>query len=171
MELLFERLETMNGACIDRFSAWFAYHLSNFQFRWNWEDWNAALSLDPLHPKPKFVRETLVRCMRLSYHQRIADLVHESFQPLLPEPPNPINLYEGDTEGIVDSELEAANELTKMVTEKSSIDEILEKIHAISSPMDDVGSEFSELQIKVFSNVLLNCASKSFTHLFAAIGK
>ena len=49
--------------------------------------------MDPEHPKPKFVKETLLRCLRLSYHQRVADGVPESFQGLVPDMPDPIFKY------------------------------------------------------------------------------
>ncbi|OTF74987.1 nuclear cap-binding protein subunit 1-like protein [Euroglyphus maynei] len=74
VELLFDRLDSMNGACVNRFACWFAYHLSNFQFRWNWDDWNIALKYEPLHPKPKFIAETLQYCLRLSYHAKVLEM-------------------------------------------------------------------------------------------------
>lgn len=84
----------MNGTCVHRFASWFAYHLSNFQFRWNWEDWSVALKNDPLHPKQKFIGETLQRCLRLSYHAKVVELVPESFKSLLPALAKPANKYE-----------------------------------------------------------------------------
>ena len=28
--------------CVDRFLSWFAFHLSNFDFKWLWAEWAAA---------------------------------------------------------------------------------------------------------------------------------
>ncbi|XP_046913339.2 nuclear cap-binding protein subunit 1 [Dermatophagoides farinae] len=93
VELLFDRLDSMNGACINRFASWFAYHLSNFQFRWNWDDWSIALKYEPLHPKPKFIAETLQYCLRLSYHTKVFESAPQTFHKLAPELAKPKNKF------------------------------------------------------------------------------
>ena len=70
-ELLYERMDSMNATCFDRFVSWFSYHLSNFQFRWSWEDWEEALKLDPEQAKPKFIKEVLLRCLRYLNNSQI----------------------------------------------------------------------------------------------------
>ncbi|KAI1301384.1 Nuclear cap-binding protein subunit 1 [Halotydeus destructor] len=170
VELMFERLENMNGACVDRFASWFAYHLGNFEFRWAWDDWSSALTLDPLHPKTKFVRETLISCMRLSYHERINSSVPESFHALMPEKPEAKNIYESPTDLVSESDIELAKKIKEMIITKVSPDEILE--HLTTQPSDAMEDNVSVMtQTNVFGTVLLNAAKVSFTHLFAAIGK
>lgn len=65
-EILFRRIDSMAATAFDRFVWWFAYHLSNFQFRWSWEDWDSCLQRDPEHPRPKFIREVLLKALRYS---------------------------------------------------------------------------------------------------------
>jgi nuclear cap-binding protein subunit 1 len=132
VELIFDRLDTMNVACIDRFAFWFAYHLSNFQFAWNWDDWSSCLSMDPLHPKPKFVRETLIKCMRLSYHQRIVDLIPESFKALMPDYPEPQNKY-NLKEGSTLPGAEVANNVCELLKKRCTLEELSAAIDEVNN--------------------------------------
>ena len=49
--------------------------------------------MDPEGPKPKFIKEVLLKCLRLSYHQRVKDVVPESFHSLVPELTEPFFKY------------------------------------------------------------------------------
>jgi len=64
--------------------------LSNFQFRWSWEDWESCLLLDQEHPRPKLIKEVLLKAQRLAYHERIHKIVPESYESLIPEKPEAI---------------------------------------------------------------------------------
>ncbi|GFT18086.1 nuclear cap-binding protein subunit 1 [Nephila pilipes] len=172
VELMYERLDTMNIDCANRFASWFAYHLSNFQFRWNWDDWSDCISLDPLHPRPVFIRETLHKCMRLSYHQRIVDLMPEGFSNLLPL--KPITLFKYGQEGAEALPgTVASQQLVGAFKERCTAEEALLVIKDLPNPLqeDDVEPTHNPLKIDVFVQTLLNFADKSFSHAFAAVAK
>ncbi|OCT97738.1 hypothetical protein XELAEV_18009967mg [Xenopus laevis] len=173
-EMLYTRLDTMNTTCIDRFINWFSHHLSNFQFRWNWEDWADCLSQDLDKPKPQFVREVLEKCMRLSYHQRILDIVPATFSALYPANPSNVIKY-GDESNSALPGYSVAVILTNAIKNKASDKEIFNILKDIPNPNqdddDDEGIGFNPLKIEVFVQTLLNLASKSFSHSFSALAK
>ncbi|EDS38611.1 nuclear cap-binding protein subunit 1 [Culex quinquefasciatus] len=92
-EILFMRIDSMNTSCFDRFANWFSYHLSNFQFRWSWDDWDSCLLLEMEHPRPKFIQEVLLKCLRFSFHDRFKEMMPETYTKLIPKPPIPTYKY------------------------------------------------------------------------------
>ncbi|XP_056374895.1 nuclear cap-binding protein subunit 1 [Hyla sarda] len=173
-EMLYTRLDTMNVTCIDRFINWFSHHLSNFQFRWNWEDWADCLSQDLDRPKPQFVREVLEKSMRLSYYQRILDIVPSSFSALYPAEPKCVNKY-GDESSSALPGYALAVTLTNAIKNKAVNEDVFNILKDVQNPNhdddDDEGVSFNPLKIEVFVQSLLNLASKSFSHSFSAIAK
>lgn len=164
----------MNTTCIDRLLNWFSHHLSNFQFRWSWDDWADCLTQDIENPKPKFVKEVLEKSMRLSYHQRIVDIVPASFSALIPA--NPVCSYKYGEEA--DSSLPGlAMTITvgNAIKNRASNEEILIVLKDVPNPNqdddDDEGDGFNPLKIEVFLQTLLHLAAKSFSHSFSALAK
>ena len=171
IELLFERLDSMNVACVDRFATWFAYHLSNFLFQWSWQDWAQYVTQSELQPKPKFIKETLARCLRLSYYEKVLGLIPENFQVLMPEPPLPVNKYlNEDAETL--PEYSIVEKLMNAFKDKATPEQVIEVINEIDKlPGQRLENDFNPLKISSFLTVLLSYASKSFTHLFYMIHK
>ncbi|XP_061056189.1 nuclear cap-binding protein subunit 1 isoform X2 [Eubalaena glacialis] len=173
-EMLYMRLDTMNTTCVDRFINWFSHHLSNFQFRWSWEDWSDCLAQDPESPKPKFVREVLEKCMRLSYHQRILDIVPPTFSALCPANPTCIYKYGDESSNSLPGHSVALC-LAVAFKSKATNDEIFSILKDVPNPNqdddDDEGFSFNPLKIEVFVQTLLHLAAKSFSHSFSALAK
>ncbi|MBZ3869725.1 Nuclear cap-binding protein subunit 1, partial [Sciurus carolinensis] len=156
------------------FINWFSHHLSNFQFRWSWEDWSDCLTQDLESPKPKFVREVLEKCMRLSYHQRILDIVPPTFSALCPANPTCIYKYGDESSNSLPGHSVALC-LAVAFKSKATNDEIFSILKDVPNPNqdddDDEGFSFNPLKIEVFVQTLLHLAAKSFSHSFSALAK
>ncbi|XP_045465883.1 nuclear cap-binding protein subunit 1 [Harmonia axyridis] len=171
-EMLFMRIDTMNVSCFDRFVNWFSYHLSNFQYRWTWEDWDSCLSLDSEHPKPKFIREVMLKCMRLSYWQRIREILPDSFSCFIPEKTEPYYKYSQEGAATLPGTA-TAHQLVVSIRQKCTPEDVLGVLKDLPNPRseEEADSRFNPLKIDVFVQTLLNLGSKSFSHSFAAISK
>ncbi|CAL8267352.1 unnamed protein product [Boreogadus saida] len=173
-EMLYTRLDTMNTTCIDRLINWFSHHLSNFQFRWSWDDWADCLTLDAEKPKPKFVKEVLEKSMRLSYHQRIVDIVPAGFTPLIPAEPSFYYKY-GEESAASLPGYQTSVTVGNAIKNRASNEEILAILKDMPKPNqeedDDEGESFNPLKTEVFLQTLLHLAAKSFSHSFSALAK
>ncbi|KAM8909273.1 nuclear cap-binding protein subunit 1 [Spinachia spinachia] len=173
-EMLYMRLDTMNTSCVDRLINWFSHHLSNFQFRWSWDDWSDCLTVDLEKPKPKFVKEVLEKSMRLSYHQRMVDIVPATFSALIPAEPIFIYKYEEESSSSLPG-YPASITVGNAIKNRATNEEILTILKEVPNPNqeddDDEGESFNPLKIDVFLQTLLHLAAKSFSHSFSALGK
>uniref|UniRef100_A0A3P8Z5D6 Nuclear cap-binding protein subunit 1 n=1 Tax=Esox lucius TaxID=8010 RepID=A0A3P8Z5D6_ESOLU len=173
-EMMYMRLDTMNTTCIDRLLNWFSHHLSNFQFRWSWDDWADCLAMDADKPKPKFVKEVLEKCMRLSYHQRIVDIVPPTFSALIPAEPIFFYKYQDEANSKC-AGYAVAITVGNAIKNRASNEEILTVLKDVPNPNqeddDDEGEGFNPLKIEVFLQTLLHLAAKSFSHSFSALAK
>ncbi|KAH8357218.1 hypothetical protein KR084_010040 [Drosophila pseudotakahashii] len=166
-DILFDRLDTMSVACFDRLVNWLSHHLSNFAFCFHWAKWGQRLpspvdaSASNLQPKVVFLRELLKKCIRLSYHQRLVDIVPEVLAGFLPPAPFPRFKF-------VDETLPGAK-LSKSLLEAMRNKQCSPEM--ISSLIGDTTGIGPLLKINVFTQNCLHLGSKSFSHTFAILRK
>eukprot|EP01114_Cavostelium_apophysatum_P014517 TRINITY_DN3790_c0_g1_i1.p1 TRINITY_DN3790_c0_g1~~TRINITY_DN3790_c0_g1_i1.p1 ORF type:complete len:829 (-),score=226.89 TRINITY_DN3790_c0_g1_i1:25-2442(-) len=157
---LFDRLDQLDVECNDRFSTWFAFHLSNFDFKWIWSGWDYILQSKEDNVRTRFVNAVLDKTMRLSYHERVKKSLPEEFHELMPEKPAPNFKYDSD-----------------QAKYKNEANLLLEKLRAKESP-DNIANGLLENDALVFRpnreetidllvSCLLKLGSKSFSHLLA----
>ncbi|KAH7962233.1 hypothetical protein HPB52_014949 [Rhipicephalus sanguineus] len=110
---------------------------------------------------------------RLSYHQRVVELVPASFAPFLPAKPVPDYRFEKEgADGLPGAPVAAR--LSSCIRNKCTPEEALEVLAELPNPLqEDEGMEpaHNPLKIQVFVETLLYIASKSFSHSFAGIAK
>jgi nuclear cap-binding protein subunit 1 len=85
MRFLYRRTDDMDMDLSYRFMDWFAHHLSNFEFRWKWDEWQENLSDSGLHPKKAFIIGAIDKEIRLSFAKRIRETLPKSYHSLIPE--------------------------------------------------------------------------------------
>ncbi|KAH8756749.1 MIF4G like-domain-containing protein [Diaporthe sp. PMI_573] len=151
-----------------RFTDWFAHHLSNFGFTWKWTEWTADVKLPDLHPCKAFIMGAIDKEIRLSFAGRIRKTLPEGYQELVPpekdveEPP-----FKFEKDDIPFAQ--EGRELAQLLKRKASDEDIQPVIERIHSLAIDQGLDPLVASTDVFTTAVLSIGSKSLSHVLAAI--
>lgn len=160
---IYGKLDELGPLAADRLAAWFAHHLSNFDYKWNWTAWSDVLAAPPTSMQYIFVRFTLEKLVRLSYRDRVASTLPEPFRPLLP-PESREHFKFAVAEGqMPDDEAETAMRVTQLIQGRAPVEEIK---GALGEMVQD---ELDSMQREVLLQSLLKVGSKSLSHMLAVV--
>ncbi|KAF8511162.1 MIF4G like-domain-containing protein [Gautieria morchelliformis] len=172
------KLYTFLGEGLDveiaqRFSEWFAVHMSNFNFQWVWKEWAPDLALSGCHPKRNYIRRALRYEVRLSYHDRIMKTLPETMQSpeadvMAAQPPGPE--YEYDDPGHI--HYDAAQSLLSLLRGRSNVHEVMNHVETLKNNLAESGEPEQRASSLVRSMVmqsLLHIGSRSFSHFLNAM--
>ncbi|GJQ11567.1 hypothetical protein GpartN1_g3358.t1 [Galdieria partita] len=159
VEEMFAMADKYDSEVFDRITDWFARHLSNFGYKWNWDDWVFVTDKESYDNEKQlyqllFCKEVLHKCLRLSYFEHISNAIPASLRELLTEP-GKATLDETEEETAVASEL-AKHMIGKERKPSSEIEEFLSLRFPFES---DLSSAFCTL-----CRALLISGSKTFSH-------
>jgi nuclear cap-binding protein subunit 1 len=183
IRFLYANLETFDVELFYRLLNWFSHHISNFGFKWKWEEWADDLKLDELHPQRKFIEQLILKEVRLSYPKRVEETLPNEFLGLVPDIPEdpPFEYLEESSpyqevvkqlisalkESRENVEMENAAESSNSV--ESVLNEVKEKITS-----ESVGGRADELD-KVFIHVIVSTVchigNRSLSHAENWIGR
>lgn len=149
-------MNDLDHSSIDRLANWFSLHLSNFDFKWNWNKWSSFLVEDGLEVDTNtntnqllFITLVLRGILNLSYRERILGTLPEAFHPFLPV--KEVVRFSEDTS-------EMGIQITKVIMEKGSGEDILK-----------ISNDSSNDSIVI--NCIFKFGSKSRTYMLAIIEK
>ena len=123
--------------------------------------------------------------MRLSYHQRISEIIPDTMKALLPAPSKPLYKYETEESANLDGTA-IAHQLLEKIKQRCLPEDIVQLVREIpdneimikhengemtTENNEDETTHCNPLKIEVFTSTLLYFGSKSFSHIFAALAK
>jgi hypothetical protein len=86
VETLIREARRLDTEVMDRVAEWLAFHLSHFRWKWNWDAWIPLLS--DVH-SAALITTMLEYAVRLSYRERIQEVIPAEFHQLLVPRPEP----------------------------------------------------------------------------------
>ncbi|KAK6054249.1 MIF4G like protein [Cooperia oncophora] len=158
LNFLYQRAGTMQPLCLDRLVDWFSFHLSNFGFRWSWNDWKDCLVADRWDAKKIFAREVIEKvpsAVLLRTVERVPSYVvccHDS-----PSSRCCVQIrrwYESVASKFHSSALQSRSDDNTIMAE-----------------IRDADDRYDPDLFGIFFAVLLKTSAKSFSHTFVALSR
>ena len=131
---------------LNRLASWFAHHLSHYDFKWNWAEWQSISESKIISTQRVFLRMLVYRLLLLSYHEKMESVLPEFMLPMLPYKSSSAIPSEG-----------LSKEVHEFLKKRPSLQELQSKI--VSENWDVSKSVFE---------VMLLMGSKTFSHLLNA---
>lgn len=91
VKAMFQHADELDPEIFDRLTDWFAFHLSNFGYKWNWQEWAVYADSEMVEKFPfraLFCKDVISRCVRLSYHDRVKSILPDEMKVFLPPQTN-----------------------------------------------------------------------------------
>ena len=140
---------------LERLAGWFAHHLSHYDFKWNWAEWQGIVenNEDGSNCKRVFLRLLIFKLLLLSYQEKMQAVLPEFMLKMMPS----LNSAAKLSDTFNDSLLE-------FMKKRPSIDEIREYVARESVPVEELFEVFLFLGSKTFSH--LSSATDRYACLF-----
>ncbi|KAI3629363.1 hypothetical protein MIR68_012568 [Amoeboaphelidium protococcarum] len=187
---LFDRLNHLNAAQRISFSKWFAFHISNFDFRWNFKAWMATVSnsegggeLSGI--QSQFIKESLVKAIDLAYYERVYKALPQDvdMSSVMPAEPTPEFWFATATDdGASADEVALVDQLLTAIKNNVPTADFVDQVkkfyadnqESIKCKCGDKiegeaeGSSYSRF---VFTQAVLHLGNKSVSHLLHALDR
>lgn len=166
---------------IERLARWFAHHLSNFRYKWNWERWDSIADLPFTNLASIFVQSVIRELLSLSFYEHIVTSFPERIRKRFLLPLRPANVRDGSggeqqdsMEKVTGSEMqEVAGEerslfdsINKAILERNSSVQIKTQVLQLKESAPSI-SNINEA--KIVLKALLSVCKRSLSHCLSVI--
>ncbi|KAJ1679356.1 Nuclear cap-binding protein subunit 1, partial [Spiromyces aspiralis] len=170
---IFAKMTQMEVESIDRFCSWFTVFISNFGYQWGWAEWTSILEKPADNDQQKtFVKESLLKCVRLAYFERIKQILPEQYlkaEGVVPaRAPGPKFKFTVD---MMDERTKAVSvAVGKCIKAKGTAEQVAEILEEHYGTWQDVTEEQRQMLARemLIQHILL-AGSKTFSHMLNSI--
>lgn len=159
----FSRMSIIDPYLRQRLAEWLAYHVSNYDFAWPWQKWSHVLDAPKYDCQRRFCADVIARMIRLSYWDRIHDVLPEQFRELLPPKPQ-IQDLPSDPNG--DLETIWASKTVDLIRKRTKADQLDDWMK--SNELEAVlGGKVAV--VRMLLRALLVAGQKTYSHMIIAL--